>query len=139
MNKEPVYVTFTTPLGSYNVPIGTEITVENLRSSEAFVKELFTIDAERALVKEKSNAECALVRENSNAECSKLREETNRIREENKPTISKSIENIAVNLGNPILTLLTDFINGNTNGDTDNNHDDSFENLDYSGLEPEQK
>lgn len=139
MSKEPVYVTFTTPLGSYNVPIGTEITGENLRSSEAFVKELFKIDAERALVKEKSNAECALVRENSKAECSKIKEETNKIREENKPTILKSIENVSVNLGKPILSLLTDFINGNVNGDTDNDHDGSFENLDYSGLEQEQK
>ena len=135
MNQELLYATFETPLGSYKVPIGTELSKENLNSSEAFVKELFTIDAERALVREKSNAECALIRENSKAECSKIREETSKIREENKPTISKSIENIAVNLGKPILSLVTELINGNT----DENHDDSFENLDYSGLEPEQK
>lgn len=134
MNKEIVYVTFTTPLGSYNVPIGTELTGENLRSSEAFVKELFAIDAERALVREKSNAECALVRENSKAECSKIKEETNKIREENKPTILKSIENVSVNLGKPILSLLTDFVNGNT----DNDCDGSFENLDFSNI-PENK
>ena len=149
MNQELLYATFETPLGSYKVPIGTELSKENLNSSEAFVKELFAIDAERALVREKSNAECALVREKSNAECtlvrenskaecSKIKEETNKIREENKPTILKSIENVSVNLGKPILSLLTDFI-GNTNGDTDNDHDSSFENLDYSGLEPEQK
>lgn len=139
MSKELLYATFETPLGSYKVPIGIEYSEENLRTSEAYVKELLAIDAERALVKEKSNAECALVRENSKAECSKIKEETNKIREENKPTILKSIENVSVNLGKPILSLLTDFINGNVNGDTDNDHDDSFENLDYSGLEQEQK
>lgn len=149
MSKELLYVTFETPLGSYKVPIGTEYSEENLNSSEAFVKELFAIDAERALVREKanaeqalvrenSNAECALVRENSKAECSKIREETNKIREENKPTISKSIENVVVHLGNPILSLLTDFVNGDTDKGHDD-HDDSFENLDYSGLEQGQK
>ena len=123
MSQELLYATFETPLGPYKVPIGTEYSEKNLSSSESFVKELFTIDAERALV-----------RENSKAECSKIREETNKIREENKPTILKSIENVSVNLGKPILSLLTDFINGNS----DKGHDDSFENLDYSGLEPEQ-
>lgn len=145
MNQELLYATFETPLGSYKVPIGMEYSDEKLRASEALFKEMYSNDAERALVKEKSNAECALVRENSNAECalvrensnaecSKIREETNKIREENKPTVSKSIENIAVQLGKPILSLLTGFI-----GDTDKDHDESFENLDYSGLEPEQK
>ena len=134
MNQELLYATFETPLGSYKVPIGMEYSDEKLRASEALFKEMYANDAERALVKEKSNAECALVRENSNAECSKIREETNKIREENKPTVSKSIENIAVQLGKPILSLLTGFI-----GDTDKDHDESFENLDYSGLEPEQK
>ena len=124
MSQEILYVTFETPLGPYKVPVGTEYSKENLSSSEAFVKELYAIDAERALIKEKSNAEC-----------SKIKEETNKIREENKPTILKSIENVSVNLGKPILSLLTDFINS----DTDNEHDGSFENLDYSGLEQEQK
>lgn len=170
MSKELLYAIFETPLGSYKVPIGTEYSEENLRASEVLFKEMYTIDAERALAKEKfdgecalarekanseqalarekanaecalarekSNAECALIRENSKAECSKIREETNKIREENKPAISKSIENTAVHLGKPILSLLTDFINGN--GDTNNDRDDSFENLDYSGLEQEQK
>ena len=134
MNQELLYATFETPLGSYKVPIGMEYSDEKLRASEALFKEMYANDAERALVKEKSNAECALVKEKSNAECSKIREETNKIREENKPTVSKSIENIAVQLGKPILSLLTGFI-----GDTDKDHDESFENLDYSGLEPEQK
>ena len=143
MNKELLYATFETPLGSYKVPIGMEYSEENLRASEALFKEMYTNDAEhaaeRALVREKSNAECVLIKENSKAECSKIREETNKIREENKPTILKSIENVSTNLGKPIVSLLTDFINGNTNDNIDDDHDDSFENLDYSGLKQEQK